>query len=255
MSTAEFHPPLSHARPSRRCAHAPSHWERAILVLGVCLPVPALAATGLSLPLPAAVERVAAALVPWAETDPLGEQSTRGSRGKIIFAPNERRASTRAPGRQSAAPTTTAAGPAGGPATSHRPVRPAAVTAVAAGRSRPTGAAPVTVDQVRVPAPTASADPASTREAPAGEALPVRKQEPQTQPDAVKPAPPTSEPAPEAVVEPPTPLQDTVDDVVSAVQPVVDQTPTVVQQPVETVIGTVQNPGETVGTLLPKLGG
>src|SRR6185312_1818735 len=34
---------------------------------GICLPVPLLAATGLSVPLPNVVERLAAALVPWAE--------------------------------------------------------------------------------------------------------------------------------------------------------------------------------------------
>jgi hypothetical protein len=44
------------------------HWERTLIVLGICLPVPLLALTGLAIPLPATVERIAAALVPWAET-------------------------------------------------------------------------------------------------------------------------------------------------------------------------------------------
>ena len=49
-------------------ARALRHWERALIVLAVCLPVPVLAATGLSIPLPSTVERLAAALVPWADT-------------------------------------------------------------------------------------------------------------------------------------------------------------------------------------------
>ena len=38
-----------------------------VVAAGICLPVPLLAATGLSVPLPNVVERIAAALVPWAE--------------------------------------------------------------------------------------------------------------------------------------------------------------------------------------------
>jgi hypothetical protein len=57
----------------------------------VCLPVPLFALTGLSIPLPAGVERIGAALVAWADpsadgTDPLG----LGDRGSIVRAAGER---------------------------------------------------------------------------------------------------------------------------------------------------------------------
>jgi hypothetical protein len=66
-------------------------WERALIVLAVCLPVPVFAATGLSIPLPPTVERLAAALVPWAgeasfEAD---ESLTLGADGTIVLASHE----------------------------------------------------------------------------------------------------------------------------------------------------------------------
>jgi hypothetical protein len=63
-------------------------WERVVVALAVCLPVPVLAATGLSVPLPATVERLAAALVPWANTAKLeGDESlTVGADGAIVLA-------------------------------------------------------------------------------------------------------------------------------------------------------------------------
>jgi hypothetical protein len=63
-------------------------WERFVIVLAVCLPVPALAATGLSIPLPATVERLAAALVPWANAADFGaeESLTVGADGAIVLA-------------------------------------------------------------------------------------------------------------------------------------------------------------------------
>lgn len=61
------------------------------MVLGVCLPIPLFAATGLSLPLPASVERLAASLVPWAdETIVDGAQAfSLGENGSIVLAPGE----------------------------------------------------------------------------------------------------------------------------------------------------------------------
>jgi hypothetical protein len=63
-------------------------WERLLIVLAVCLPVPALAATGLSIPLPATVERLAVALVPWADAANLEaeESLTVGADGAIVLA-------------------------------------------------------------------------------------------------------------------------------------------------------------------------
>jgi hypothetical protein len=72
------------ARASDRARVHDGRWERLLAVLGVCLPVPLLALTGLSIPLPAA-------LVSWADTsgdgaDPLG----LGDRGSIVLASGER---------------------------------------------------------------------------------------------------------------------------------------------------------------------
>lgn len=69
-------------------------WERALVVLGICLPVPLCAATGLSIPLPGPVERIAAGLVPWADSATLDANAalTRGAGGSIVFAPGERSA-------------------------------------------------------------------------------------------------------------------------------------------------------------------
>lgn len=66
-------------------------WERALIALAVCLPVPVLAATGLSVPLPATVERLAAALVPWADAAKLetDESLTVGVDGTIVLARHE----------------------------------------------------------------------------------------------------------------------------------------------------------------------
>jgi hypothetical protein len=66
-------------------------WERALIVLAVCLPVPVFAATGLSIPLPPSVERLAAALVPWAEEASFeaDESLTLGADGTIVLASDE----------------------------------------------------------------------------------------------------------------------------------------------------------------------
>ena len=66
-------------------------WERVLVVLAVCLPVPVLAATGLSVPLPATVERLAAALVPWAGAARLeaDESLIVGADGAIVLAHHE----------------------------------------------------------------------------------------------------------------------------------------------------------------------
>jgi uncharacterized membrane protein YgcG len=69
------------------------HWERTLVILGICLPVPALALTGLSIPLPTTVERLAAALVPWAETSSAAgnDALSTGTRGAIVRTTTEAR--------------------------------------------------------------------------------------------------------------------------------------------------------------------
>jgi hypothetical protein len=71
--------------------------QRALAALAVCLPVPICAASGLSLPLPATVERIAAALVPWADAVQMSanEALPAGAKGSIVQRADEhgRRAS------------------------------------------------------------------------------------------------------------------------------------------------------------------
>src|ERR671917_49916 len=71
--------------------------ERVLVFLGVCLPVPVLAATGLSVPLPATVERLAATLVPFVEAAPMrgAALAARASSGVIIRTPEEEGRSSR----------------------------------------------------------------------------------------------------------------------------------------------------------------
>jgi hypothetical protein len=63
--------------------------DRLLAVLGVCLPVPVFAATGLSLPLPATVERMATELVPFAQPVTPREGGVAG--GSIVLTEAERR--------------------------------------------------------------------------------------------------------------------------------------------------------------------
>ena len=79
------------ARPISRLGRMLRRWERVLIALAVCLPVPVLAATGLSIPLPATVERLAAALVPWADAASLesDESLTVGADGAIVLAGHE----------------------------------------------------------------------------------------------------------------------------------------------------------------------
>jgi hypothetical protein len=65
--------------------------ERIVLVLVVCVPVPAFALSGLAIPLPSVVERAAAALVPWADATTLDTHELAASvtRGSIVAAADE----------------------------------------------------------------------------------------------------------------------------------------------------------------------
>jgi hypothetical protein len=81
MSTARINSiSLAHPRPER----FGSRWERLLAVASICLPIPLLAATGLSIPLPGSVERVGAALVAW--VDQAAELSPLPETGAIVLA-------------------------------------------------------------------------------------------------------------------------------------------------------------------------
>jgi hypothetical protein len=86
MSVAPGYPLPSAAR-----VQLARRWELALIVIGLSLPIPLFAATGLSLPLPATVERLAAALVPWTNAAALEQNQAldTGARGSIVRAPGE----------------------------------------------------------------------------------------------------------------------------------------------------------------------
>ena len=65
--------PRSHPKGPRRDSFAATRLERILLGIVVCVPVPVFALSGLNLPLPGVVERVAAALVPWADAATLDD--------------------------------------------------------------------------------------------------------------------------------------------------------------------------------------
>ena len=84
MTAAQKHLTLRTAHWRRRC-------ETLLVFVGVLLPIPLFAASGLSLPLPASVERLAAALVPWADAATNGNQLlARGPGGSIVRLGGER---------------------------------------------------------------------------------------------------------------------------------------------------------------------
>jgi hypothetical protein len=77
--------------PSAARVQLARRWELALIVIGLSLPIPLFAATGLSLPLPATVERLAAALVPWTTAAAVEENQAldTGARGSIVRVPGE----------------------------------------------------------------------------------------------------------------------------------------------------------------------
>lgn len=103
-----------------------------MLALVVCVPVPALALSGLSVPLPSVVERVAAALVPFAGDTVLGDGRALAV-GQIVHAPGSDRTADAPAARTAPRPAirlsraSRAAAPAAAPTTAARHSRPARV--------------------------------------------------------------------------------------------------------------------------------
>ena len=157
--------------------------ERVLVVLGICLPVPVFAATGLAIPLPASVERLAVALVPWADAASLDANQTlmRGARGLIVLERSELAATPgelvlapeeRAPDRTRAGETSA---PAGKPSDRSTPSsvegsppgdRPAPVTgadqAAAPDSASSVDSADEPNPEPRSPTPTPAPDPGGT---------------------------------------------------------------------------------------------
>lgn len=213
-------PPHASPRVRRQAS-----WERLFVVVAVCLPVPALAATGLSIPLPSVVERLAAALVPWAEA--ATRHAASPVEGRIVLAPGEIRAApaqtalTRPEPEQdgdaAAAPTkpvSTSDGVDGAPGGGSRQPKPgggAVSTSDGGGDSSPETEGPKS-DGGTKPKSDSGDEPVSGGD------------------------------------DEPAPIQETVETVAQTTTSVVETTVGVVE-------GTASNPGGTVGELLPGPGG
>ena len=166
--------------------------ERIVLVLVVCVPVPAFALSGLTVPLPGIVERAAAALVPWADAPTLDTHALAASttHGSIVLEPGTSVADVEPTGRRT--PRVTARPRGARPAPS---VAPAGVTVVRADRAEP--------ETTRVPnAPEHHSDeeaaesPAPQPEEPTVEALPAPSDESGSEPPADPDVKPADDPAP-----------------------------------------------------------
>jgi hypothetical protein len=153
--------------------------QRILVFLGVCLPVPVFAATGLSIPLPATVERMAAKLVPFADTSVLAQAPVQ-TRGSIVLTPAERR---RAGLFIEAAPASHRVGVKPSPQPLEQPLKAASAQLSPA----------VPPEQDADPAPI---EPPARRNAEPPPAQPV------TAPADDDPAPGAEEPKPETVIEP-----------------------------------------------------
>jgi hypothetical protein len=217
-------------------------FERTLLVLVVCVPVPALALSGLAIPLPGVVERIGAALVPWANAAVLDTQSLAASttRGTIVLTPGQRTRATvevdttDATGRQSVRParprmarpllartsgTTTPV--------EEETSEPATPETVPTAPVDPHGDGDVPESPAPAPAPGAG-EPSNDTDGnlpvepgPTPNADPVPDREPKEEPD-VKPQPADEDDAPPDGVDPTPPLEIPVDVPKPDLKPVVD---------------------------------
>lgn len=194
-----------------------------LIVLGICLPVPLLAATGLTIPLPATVERLAASLVPWVETAMVDSNGAL-LRGTIVLAPGER-------GKSSTA-------------------RDVPVTVVSEHRSSADGSPQggEGVEATKGAEPVAGPQPVSPGAGPAptpGESTP----------DESTPGPSPKPDPGEKPADEPGPIQGTVDTVGQTVDSTVGTVEDTADEILSPVGGTPDILDGTLTTILPGLGG
>ena len=263
MSATEY-PSFVLRTPSRRALPtrlSAGRLETIVVAVAVCLPVPLLAATGLSVPLPNVVERIAAALVPWAEPVAVDAGALKGARGTIVPTVAEERSAGAVQEAQQTisshiTPTTPAKTPAakarkaapvvGRPVS--RPVARAAAPAAPKSSAAPAAAPTVSGGGVERPATPAPATPA-----------PAAKPRAEKQPTAT-PSAPRSEPAPTPVTPTPAPTETTpalTDPVVTEVAKVLPPTASEVALEatgaVTDPVGTVTDPVSTVEKIVKPL--
>jgi hypothetical protein len=222
-------------RASSPPARSGLRWTLALL--GVCLPVPICAVSGLSLPLPAAVERIAASLVPWSDGIAMSANEALGigARGSIVAdlyeqseAGSHQARLVKLVGKQARRERTTVILLPG-------PGAPSLPGTTPTERGRLAPAAPEQGGGSAQPgdggsAPSAPASPESPAPAPTTPAQPTEPTQP----------PVTSDPDPVAAVKP------VVDEVLAPVTPVVEETK-------KTVVETIA-PVAPIVPVLPGLG-
>jgi hypothetical protein len=209
-----------------------SYRSRALTALAVALPVPLLAALGLSLPLPGTVARLAARLVPFADRSVLAAGAETPARGRIVTRPHES-ALVRVRVRDASGATRVVSVPRAALGNDGAPRTRGGVIVA----REPSDASPVPVVSPGPSAPTPSAGHATN---PA---------EPQAGATAQAPPPPTSATTPTTPAPAPTP---TPGEVVNTVTTAVDQTVSSVPKTVTTVTDTAKN---TVTTATSVVGG
>jgi hypothetical protein len=183
-------------------------WERAVLALVVLVPVPALALSGLAVPLPSVVERVAAALVPFSG-EPVLENGSAFSAGRIVYT------ATSTATAEGARRGTRAASPPRRADTAARTPRISAGKMAPSARARATITTGTTIDEPPTTVPEheapASLDPTpAPAPAPQDERKPQRNEPGQTDVDVQPTKTPSLSTEPVAVIDT-TPTLDPVD--------------------------------------------
>ena len=204
-----------------------------MLALVVCVPVPALALSGLNVPLPSVVERVAAALVPFA-TAPTIEDGTTLASGRIVQAPDQETRVARSSGTTPATTVRVArhVRTTNPPAAAAEVVRTKAVPVVPA----PAGPSSTFGEDTTAAAP---ASPAADSSTPAPAPTPPPEEEEEEKPKSpnrpTEPAPATPDVGPEPAEtadvppdfdvkpKPHKPVDEPVDEVVPDVKPKPDR--------------------------------
>jgi hypothetical protein len=217
-----------------------------LAALGVCLPVPICAASGLSLPLPATVERIAAALVPWVDAVAMSanEALRPGAAGSIVPVSSEHGADRTA---TFVADVTVRSRHRKGvvrivvprPVAAVRPLRGETAT-VASTPSAELASASAARDAAAAPPVTQVAD-AGAQPQPAAAPEPTPSPSGATDNGAPAPAPPTAttpsepQPAPPTTTSDPDPVAEAVSEVTAPLVPVVETTTTTVEETVAPV--------------------
>jgi len=240
---------------------ARSGFRWTLALLGVCLPVPICAVSGLSLPLPATVERIAASLVPWANGVAMSanEALRAGARGSIVAGSDDRseNGGARLPRVVNVVGTRTkgegtrvtllpgAVGPSLPGTTPTVPgAQPPTAPGQGAGYAQPGDGGP----KPSGPATPESPAPGLTPTTPTEPTQPPVKGDP----DPVAPLSPAPRPAPTTRTEPTQPPVKGDPDPVAPLKPVVDQVLAPVAPVVEETTKTVV---ETVAPVVPVLPG